>query len=152
MTDLYNPKDHAETTLRMLSKEFDHYIESLITHNQTTPGILDTSLVSEMATLLQSLSKERSKVVDQISDYYQDITKDLSNKEHYERIISELSVSSKLKESLSSLLDKKAFTENQFKLVLSLIHEASLSNVSKEQDDYYQLESIHTHLLTRQGL
>lgn len=138
-------QERAKRTLRLLSTEFNEFIERLINHADSTPEILNTNLVTQVANLITSISDEKNDISHKITDYYKKINRELINRSYLEEAISELQVSDSLKNKLNELIDKHFFTEEQLKVILALVHETT-EDVKPETNGLEELDMLDEKL------
>lgn len=145
-------QERAKRTLRLLSTEFNEFIERLITHADETPGLLNTTLINQIADLITTIGQEKTEVSKKISDYYKQINSELNNRPYLEQAIKEIDISDSLRQRLLDLIDKHIFTGDQLKIIIALINETaedvkSIESESSLEDELEMFdEKLHEQI------
>jgi DNA-directed RNA polymerase subunit N (RpoN/RPB10) len=71
-----------------------------------------------------------------ITEYFDDINKELKNEEYFNKVIDALDISEELKDQCRQMLKQHVFTEEQFKIYLG-----SIRQVYNETKEYYEKQS-----------
>ena len=149
---MLNYKERAVKTLRLLSSEFNEFIEKIIEHSDSTPGLINPELLSKISDLLSDINDEKGAVNKKILDYFNKINRELKNESYFLEVIDALDISENLKQQCRDMLHSQIFTEEQFTIFLGMIREVELqtkqglqtSTATPSLDDIldYQLQRL----------
>ena len=144
-------KERAIKTLRLLKTEFSEFIERIIEHSDTTPGLVNSELLTQVSSLITDIESEKSEISKKITSYFESINRDLKNEEYFLKVIEVLDISEALKTQCREILKKQIFTEEQFKIFLGMVREVEKEQKLKieNNNNEYSLDDIHNQVLER---
>lgn len=162
---MLNYKDRAVKSLRLLQSEFKEFIDRIVEHSDTTPGLISPDILSKVSDLITDIESEKSEVSRKIVDYFNSINRDLKNEPYFLEVIDALDISDHLKSQCRDMLKKHIFTEEQFKIFLGMMREVEkdqkdrnttsedsnphIPEYNPEVDEEEIMEQIHSHVQSK---
>jgi hypothetical protein len=150
---MLNYKERAVKNLRLLQSEFSEFIDRIIEHSDTTPGLISSNLLAKVSDLITDIESEKSEVSRKIIEYFNSINRDLKNEQYFLEVIEALDISDNLKSQCRDMLKRQIFTEEQFKIFLGMIREVEKDQKERtmvpEQSEEEILEQFHSHIQSK---